>query len=148
MEDRRTGRFHGVDDRDGCRYIVALDTLAGARVFVSRDAVALVSAQFLRAAAEERVEILTYCFMPDQARMLVERLNREGDARAFVASARRYSARRYYARTRRALWHRDSVACALPDAREALEVSRGMRASWYSGSFAWDRVAALATARP
>lgn len=125
-------------------------------MFVSREPVSLVSAQFLRAAGEERFEILTYCFMPDHVHLLVEALDDGSDGKAFIARSKQYSGYHYRARTGEKLWQRDSFERALRNTEGSLAVARYILANPvraglvtrpfdypYSGSFAWDRQALL-----
>ena len=112
---------------------------------------ALVCTQFLRAAADERFDILTYCFMPDHVHLLVEGMDERSDGKAFIARSKQYSGYHYKARTGSRLWQRDSFERVLRDGEGALAVSRYILANPvragivarpldypYSGSFAWD----------
>lgn len=153
MKHRRSLRLHGFGYPGRHRYSLTYGTFTRAHVFVGRDAVAVVSAQFLRAASEERFAILTYCFMPDRVHLLVEALDDASDGRAFIARSRQYSGFHYRARTGQRLWQRDSFERVLRDQECSLAVARYIMASPvraglvnhpldypYSGSFAWDRL--------
>ena len=156
MRDRRSLRLPGFAYRGCHRYFLAYGTLSRTRVFVTRDAVARVSAQFLRAASEQRFEILTYCFMPDHVHLLVEGLDDTSDAKVFFARSKQYSGFHYKARTGCRLWQRDSFERVLRDNEGSLAVSRYILANPvraglvarpldypFSGSFSWDRQALL-----
>jgi len=62
--------------------------------FRSADVVGAAREQLLRAAADERVEIAIYCFMPDHLHMLVESGFEENDVARFAKLAKQRSA--YY----------------------------------------------------
>lgn len=146
-------KFAGSGATDGPRrYVLVYRTFAGARVFVAREPVALVSTQFLRAASEERFEILTYCFMPDHAQLLVEARDETCDRERFQGHSKHYSGSCYTARTGRRLWQRESFERILRNHEGSRAVSRfileaPVRAGLvarpqdyvFSGSFAWDR---------
>ncbi|MDQ3168655.1 MAG: transposase [Acidobacteriota bacterium] len=125
-------------------------------MFVARDPVAQVSAQFLRAAVEQRFEILTYCFMPDHVHLLVEAMDDASDGKAFIARSKQYSGLHFKTRTGCRLWQRDAFERVLRDTEGSLAVSRYILANPvraglvtapfdypFSGSFAWDRQALL-----
>ena len=154
MPPRESPRLPGFDYRGCHRYFRTYCAFARARVFVSRDIVTLVNAQFLRAAVEESFDILTYCFMPDHVHLLVEGRDPDADARAFIARSKQYSAYRYRVRTGGRLWQRDSFDRVLRDTEGTIAVARYILANPvraglvvrprdypFSGSFAWDRQA-------
>lgn len=156
MQKRRPLRLPGFD-APGCRcYFLTYRTFARARVFVAREPVALVSAQFLRAASEERFDILTYCFMPDHVHLLVEAVDNASDNRAFFSRSRQLSGSHYGARTGQRLWARDSCERVLRDSEASRAAARHILANPvrarfvtrppdypFSGSYAWDRQALL-----
>lgn len=156
MQKRQSLRLPEFDDLGCHRYFLTYGTFARMRHFVSREIVGLVSAQFLRAAVEQRFEILTYCFMPDHAHLLVEALDDGADGKGFIARSKQYSGVHFKARTGSRLWQRGSFERVLRDAERSLAVSRyilgnPVRAGLvarpfdypFSGSFAWDRQALL-----
>ena len=156
MQKRRSLRLPGFDYLGCHRYFLTYGTFARARHFVGRENVGLVSTQFLRAAAEQRFEILTYCFMPDHVHLLVEARDDGADGKAFIARSKQYSGFHFKARTGNRLWQRDSFERVLRDTEGSLAVSRYILASPvraglvarpldypFSGSFAWDRQALL-----
>ena len=156
VQSRRSLRVPGFDYRGCHRYFLTYGTFARTRVFIERAAVALVCTQFLRAATDERFEILTYCFMPDHVHLLVEGIDEGSDGKGFIARSKQYSAFKYKARTACRLWQRDSFERVLRDSEGSLAVSRYILANPvraglvsrpfdypYSGSFAWDRQALL-----
>lgn len=156
MRNRRAPCPSGCYDPARSRYFLIYGTFARTRVFIDRGAVALVSTQFLRAAGEERCEILTYCFMPDHVHLLVEAMDDGSDGSGFIARSKQYAGFSYKARTGHRLWQRDSFERVLRDNEGSLAVSRYILANPvraglvtqpfdypYSGSFAWDRQALL-----
>ena len=142
----------------GCpRYFVVCETFAHTPVFTGRDAAALARAQFLRAAVECRVEILTYCFLRDRVDLLIEEAGDAGSCARFVARARHYSERAFRARRGGALWARGGQMHRLTGATEAAARGRDILAGpvraglvarpgdyAFSGSFAWHRRRLLA----
>ena len=156
MYQRRSLRLLGFDYLGCQRYFLTYGTLARARHFTERDAVTLASTQFLRAAAEQRFEILTYCFMPDHVHLLIEAQDDGSNGKAFIASSKQYSGYYFKARTGQKLWQRDSFERVLRDTEGSLAVARYILANPvraglverpfdypFSGSFAWDREALL-----
>ena len=61
------------------------------RFFVQEAPVALVRAQILRAAREERFELSAYCFMPDHVHLIASGLDESSDAKAFISRSKQYS---------------------------------------------------------
>ena len=156
MQNRRSLRLPGFDYLGCYRYFLTYGTFARMRHFAVAEAVSLVSTQFLRAATEERFEILTYCFMPDHVHLLVEGTDDGCDGKAFIARSKQYSGYYFKARTGRKLWQRDSFERVLRDTEGTLAVARYILANPvraglvqrpfdypYSGSFVWDEQALL-----
>jgi putative transposase len=91
-----------------------------ARLFVSRSSrrrtvVGLVLEQIARAAAEQRFAVITYCFMPDHAHLLVEGMSADADAKAFIARAKQYSGFYYKQEHGVTLWQRYGFEHTLRD---------------------------------
>jgi putative transposase len=156
MRNRRSLRLPGFDYRGCHRYFLTYGTFARTRHFLSADIVTLVSTQFLRAAAKQRFDILTYCFMPDHVHLLVEATDDGCDGKAFIKSSKQYSGYHFKAKTGRQLWQRDSFERVLRNTEGSLAVARYILANPvraglvqrpfdypYSGSFVWDRDALL-----
>jgi REP-associated tyrosine transposase len=76
-------------------------TSGRARHFASPAIVDMVSEQILRTAAEERVVIAVYCYMPDHVHLLAESGFEENDVTRFVKLAKQRSA--YHAKQRFAI---------------------------------------------
>jgi len=62
--------------------------------------------QILRAANEEGMAIIVYCFMPDHLHLVVEGVTEQSDLKKFVGRAKQYSGYEHSQRTRRRLWQR------------------------------------------
>jgi putative transposase len=87
-------------------YSLTFVTLDRCVVFENAEPVDLVLPQILRAAMEKHFALIRYCFMPDHLHLIVGGEDDEADCKAFIKSAKQYSAY-YYSRARRAkLWDR------------------------------------------
>lgn len=151
MRHRRSLRLPGFDYLGCHRYFLTYGTFARICHFLDPEIVALVSTQFLRAASEERFEILTYCFMPDHVHLLVEGTDDGCDGKRFIKSSKQYAGYHFRAKTGRPLWQRDSFERVLRDTEGSLAVARYILANPvraglvqrpldypHSGSFVWD----------
>ena len=99
MKPRRPFRLRSFDYMGPHRYFLTLCTFGRHRPFEQPQRVAMVREQFLRTAAEERFEILAYCFMPDHVHLLVEGTAESADLQRFVKVAKQRSGflhRRHY----------------------------------------------------
>jgi len=152
MRNRRSLRLPGFDYLGCHRYFLTYGTFERTRQFLDANNVALVSTQFLRAASEERFEILTYCFMPDHVHLLIEATDDGCDGKAFIKASKQYSGYYFKAQTGRRLWQRDSFERVLRDTEGSLAVARYILANPvraglvqrpldypHSGSFVWNR---------
>lgn len=152
MRDSRECATPAATHDDCLRYLLVFGTFAQTPVFTGRDTVALARTQFLRAAVECRVEILTYCFIRDRVDLLIEEVGDAGGCAGFAARARRYSERAFRARWDGALWASGAQIRRLMDAEEAAARCRDILAGpvraglvarpgdyAFSGSFAWHR---------
>jgi len=101
----------------------------------------IVRTQFLRAALENRCEILTYGFAPDGARLLIHA--DESAVQAFRHASRSYAARLFRIRTGRRLWDAGTTEAIVRDAQDAHASAQSVLSAPISGSFAWDRLAAI-----
>jgi hypothetical protein len=72
MEHRHPERAKGFGYLGFHRYLLTFCTHQRAPVFTSTASVELVLAQISRAANEERLAVLAYCFMPDHLHLLVK----------------------------------------------------------------------------
>ena len=74
-----------------CHYSLTFCTDDRHAVFVDAKHVALVLAQFLRAAGEWQFDITAYCFMPDHVHLIMSGLNANSDVKSFIGLAKQYS---------------------------------------------------------
>jgi putative transposase len=81
--------------------------------FDNGDAVALVGAQFLRAAESEAFSIVACCFMPDHAHLLVQGLEERSDLKRFQTRTKQLSGYHYKKRFGGRLWQRYGYERAL-----------------------------------
>ncbi|MEX2272143.1 MAG: hypothetical protein WD690_11755 [Vicinamibacterales bacterium] len=125
--------------------VVTFATFECAPYFLDRAAVAIVRTQFLRAAAENRCEILTYGFVPDGVCLLIETCEADAgaDRAAFISASRRYSSRAFRVRTGRRLWDSGAADTILRDMQSASASARYVLSAPINGSFAWDRLEQL-----
>ena len=87
----RPARLKTFDYRGLHRYFLTFCTHDRHHLFVAADCVAVVYAQFLRAAAMSHMSVLAYCFMPDHVHLLVEGCTEDADGRLFIARAKQLS---------------------------------------------------------
>jgi putative transposase len=92
-------------DYKGCRaYFLTICTHNRTRPFTDAAIVALVLRQFLRVAAEQHVEILAYCFMPDHLHLIVIAHGADTDLQRFVRLAKQCAGFAFTRATGRRLW--------------------------------------------
>src|SRR5437762_9801465 len=68
-----------------CGYTLTVCCHSRSRAFEIQSAVELVLLQIQRAANDERISVLAYCFMPDHLHLLVEGLSQSSNALRFIA---------------------------------------------------------------
>jgi len=107
------------------RYSIRFCTFERKQRFVKQDVVDLTLRQFLRAAAEERFEILAYCFMPDHVHLLIQGASDDSDCTRFIFRAKQYSGF-YYSRQyeKEKLWQRYCFERVLRSDEATLVVAR------------------------
>jgi putative transposase len=105
-------------------YALTFTTHERERHFVKSEVVQLVLLQILRAAQEQAVCVIAYCFMPDHLHLLVEGLDEKSACLEFVRSAKQYSGYYFARRHNSRLWQRYSFERVL---RSAGERSRAIR---------------------
>ncbi len=84
----------------------------------------LVLSQILRAAAEEHVAVIAYCFMPDHVHLLIEGRAASSDCRRFIARAKQFSAFHYARTFGGRLWQRYGFERTLRDDERTTVVAR------------------------
>jgi putative transposase len=93
-------------------------------VFVEPEPVELVTAQFLRAAAELSFDLIAYCFMPDHVHVVAEGKSEDADLKRFVSRAKQLSGYHYGQRFGKRLWQRYSYERVLRDDESTRDVVR------------------------
>lgn len=109
------------------RYFLTFCTYERHRLFVTADRVAVVHAQFLRAATLARVQVLAYCFMPNHVHLLTEGQSEDSDGKRFIAHAKQLSGfhfKKQFAGER--LWQRYGFERTLRTDESTLRVARYM----------------------
>lgn len=109
----------------GChQYFLTFCTDRRRRCFVTGDEVETVSTQSARAAGEQRVALLAYCYMPDHVHLLVEGEADDSDCLRFIARAKQFSGFHYKARFGQRLWQRYGYEHTLRSEEAAISVAR------------------------
>jgi REP element-mobilizing transposase RayT len=67
------------------------------RLFTAADAVQVARTQIERAAAEQRMALIAYCYMPDHVHFLAEGKARDSDCLRFIIRAKQFSGFHYKA---------------------------------------------------
>jgi len=122
-----TGRpehLKGFDYLGPRQYFLTFCTHARRKCFLTREAVAIVRTQIERAAAEETIALIAYCYMPDHAHLLVEGKAEDSDCLRFIARAKQFSGFHYKARCERRLWQRYGYEHTLRSEEAAISVAR------------------------
>ena len=123
----RTGKpdhLASFDYRGTHRYFLTFCTHKRARHFTTADRVALVLAQFQRAAEQEPFAFLAWCFMPDHVHLLVQGQTEAADVRPFIRLAKQLSGFHFKQRFGAALWQRYGYEHVLRGEDETLTVAR------------------------
>jgi putative transposase len=109
----------------GChQYFLTFCTYRRAQHFVTADAVATVRTQIERAAAEQTMALLAYCYMPDHLHLLAEGESEDSDCLRFIARAKQFSGFHYKAEFNHRLWQRYGFEHTLRDEEAAVSVAR------------------------
>jgi REP element-mobilizing transposase RayT len=104
MRTNRPRRLKSFDYLGCHRYSLTFCTNFRARVFVEREVVELVLAQFLRAAREETFSVLAYCFMPDHVHFLAQGDSASSDGRRLITLGKQYAGYAYSKKYGQKLW--------------------------------------------
>lgn len=75
-------------------------------IFLDGAHVLLVRTQILRAAREQRYEVLAYCFMPNHVHLIAAGRDESSDARMFIKLSKQYSGYYFKKATGLQLWQR------------------------------------------
>ena len=106
------------------RYFLTFCTHARARHFVIAAHVATVLEQILRAAADEHMAIVAYCFMPDHLHLLVEGSRDDSDCLSFIRRAKQFSGFYFKKAHGKQLWQRYGHERVLRSDERTLSVAR------------------------
>jgi len=114
----------GFDYRGPRQYFLTFCTHSRSRCFVTDDAVATVRTQFERAAAEQDIALLAYCYMPDHVHLLAEGKAENSNCLQFIARGKQYSGYHYKAKLKHRLWQRYGYEHTLRSDEAAISVAR------------------------
>ncbi len=92
--------------------------------FAEAERVSLVLSQIVRAASENDIEIIAYCFMPDHLHLLIQGRSDTSDCKLFIARAKQYSGFYYAQRFGEHLWQRSGFERVLREDEPAEVVAR------------------------
>jgi putative transposase len=106
------------------RYFLTFCTAGRHPAFTAIEVFDLVLAQILRAANQNRFEILAYCFMPDHVHLLLEGTAPNSDLRQFAKDAKQYSGFHYKRVHGRQLWQPSYYDHVLRDEEDTWSVAR------------------------
>ena len=124
MRTNQPGHLTSFDYRGLYRYFLTFCTDYRQQFFVDAANVEIVLSQFLRAASENHLSVLAYCFMPDHLHLLVEGQTDDADCWEFIRKAKQYSGF-YFSKARgQNLWQRYGFERVLRDDEATLDVAR------------------------
>jgi putative transposase len=112
------------DYRGPNQYFLTFCTDRRGHYFATADAVAIVRTQIERAASEQSVAVLAYCYMPDHVHLLVESQAEDSDCLRFIARAKQFAGFHYQARFNRRLWQRYGYEHTLRSDEAGISVAR------------------------
>jgi putative transposase len=124
MFPKRPERLKTFDYLGLHRYSLRFCTDERRNLFTTGDAVDLVLAQIVRAAAENQFAVIAYCFMPDHVHLLIEGQTDVSDCKRFIARAKQYSGYYYSKRYKGVLWQRYGYEHVLRNDEITLIVAR------------------------
>jgi REP element-mobilizing transposase RayT len=109
----------------GChQYFLTFCTDRRRRIFTTAETVLTVRTQIERAAHEQSVALLTYCYMPDHVHFLAEGQADDSDCLRFIARAKQFSGFHYKATFGERLWQRFGFEHTLRSEEAAVSVAR------------------------
>jgi putative transposase len=100
----RPRRLAAPDYKGRRAYSLTICTHNRTRLFLDAAVIAMVLRQFLHVAAEQHVEVLAYCFMPDHLHLIVIAHGVDTDLQRFVRLAKQCSGFAFTRATGRRLW--------------------------------------------
>ena len=106
------------------QYFLTFCTHSRRRCFVTDDAVAIVRTQIERAAVEEDIALLAYCYMPDHVHLLAEGKAENSDCLRFIARGKQFSGYHYKTKFGHRLGQRYGYEHTLRSEEAAMSVAR------------------------
>ena len=106
------------------RYFLTFCTDSRRHLLTTADVVDLVLSQIVRAAVDEQVAIVAYCFMPDHLHLLIEARAETSDCLRFIKGAKQYSGYYYAKAFGSPLWQRYGFERVLRNDEATLVVAR------------------------
>jgi REP element-mobilizing transposase RayT len=120
----RPEHIKGFDYLGPRQYFLTFWTHSRRRCFVTDDAVATARTQIERAAAEEDIALLAYCYMPDHVHFLAEGKAENSDCLRFIRRGKQFSGYHYKAKFSHRLWQRYGYEHTLRSEEAAISVAR------------------------
>jgi putative transposase len=114
----------GFDYLGPLQYFLTFCTHDRKRGFVTHEAVTTVRTQIERAAAEEDIALIAYCYMPDHVHLLAEGKAEDSDSLRFIKRAKQFSGFHYKAKFEHRLWQRYGYEHTLRSWEAAICVAR------------------------
>ena len=93
-------------------------------LFTAPDRVDLARTQILRAAADEKFELIAYCFMPDHVHLLAMGCLPTSNCRRFITRAKQFSGYHYQRAFNERLWQRYGYEHVLRASEDVFRVAR------------------------
>ena len=106
------------------QYFLTFCTHARQRLFVTAERVQIVRTQIERAAGEQRIALLAYCYMPDHVHLLAEGQAEDSDCLRFISRGKQFSGFHYKARFGHQLWQGYGYEHTLRAEERAINVAR------------------------
>ena len=123
----RTGKpehVKGFDYLGRHQYFLTFCTFDRARCFTNNESVTVARTQIERAATEQAIALIAYCYMPDHVHFLAEGQSDDSDCLRFIARAKQFSGFHYRAQFKQRLWQRYGYEHTLRADEAAIRVAR------------------------
>ncbi len=120
----RPERLNSFDYLGPHAYFLTYCTDSRHPAFIHAERVGVVSTQILRAAVEERFDLVAYCYMPDHLHLLVAGEREDSDCREFIKRSKQLSGFYYQKAFGRRLWQRYGYEHVLRGEEGVLSVAR------------------------
>jgi len=106
------------------QYFLTFCTFERKQWFATDDAVSTARTQIERAAGEQSIALIAYCYMPDHVHFLAEGQSDDSDCLLFIARAKQFSGFHFKARFNQRLWQRYGYEHTLRSDEAAISVAR------------------------